>query len=188
MNSAIRKSPAERWEDFRDQWGRPAKLALNEWVFNVTFATVPFWLGVVIFAVGSEVGKSTWTLERAMLSTFSRGELLAFAATFLAPSFWAVSLDPEGAKKFPRRGLWVSLVAIVLLIASATFGIVRSAGYSSQTFSSVIYFTFAVACIALIIRFLILLFHHHRLPVNEMTYNKDMNDFAARFAEHRGQQ
>lgn len=156
-----------------------------EFTVILIFATCPFWLGTGVYGLAHEFSKQSWFLSDAILSTFTRGELLIFAVTFVAPMFWTVSLDPEGSKSFPGRPVWVASVAVLLLLASAFYGVWRAWFYTATTYSTVIYWSICAAIAAMLLRLIIMAIHQRRLPHPEQVMNDETDEFADGYAQGR---
>jgi hypothetical protein len=170
----------------RERLRQFASSPLAEWLFNVIFASMPIWLGAIILWAHGEVTHSKKDWADSLLGTMARGELLLFCATFLAPAFWMVSFDRDGAKHFPYRTLWVAALLVVWVVASSVFGVWRSAAYVDETYSVIVYFSIGLALLAVLLRLGVILTNFYREPkISEATLNEDTNAFAENYAQGR---
>lgn len=170
-------------------WDRLRKLAASpyaEWLFNVVFASMPIWLGAIILWANGQVTHSPKQWSDAFLGTMARGELLVFSATFLAPAFWMVSFDRDGAQHFPLRTVWVAALLIVWVVTSAVFGVWRSAGLADTQYSVIVWLSIGLAVSAIVLRLGVILANFYRDPkISETTLNEDTNEFADQYAQSR---
>lgn len=170
--------------------------ALYEFAHGVVFATMPFWLGglvILVLAPPPNVDNSVqlsdifFWLERywsSIVSTFARGELLVFAISLLSPTLWLATYEPKGADMLPHRRPVSTLAVIVIVIGAVLFGLLKK--NDGINVSMVFWISVTLTLAALVLRYLVFVYHGYRLPeVSELQLVKPTDDWLKSVDRHR---
>ena len=166
-----------------------------EFLHGLVFATMPFWLGGLVLAVLAEpptskelqgdllslwVGKY-WT---STVSTFSKGELFLFAISLLSPTLWLTTHEPNGAKVLPHRRPISTLAVVVIIIGAVLFALLKRG--DTVNVHAVFWISVTLTVAALVLRYLVLVYHGYRLPdINEIQLRQPTDDWMRTVETHR---
>lgn len=159
--------------DGHDHWE-----SLGQTTVLFVLSSMPIWLGaLIVYATGDK------TFRLALLSTISRGELFMYATASLAPIFWIALADRPGVRVFPGKVSHIVLMVIISVIAAVFFGLLTAGTKLNQEFtlrlSALMFFT------SLILLYLGILYHEHRIKDPAKMMKKEEEDFSAALGEHR---
>ncbi len=157
--------------------------AFYELLWAMGVGTIPFWLGGFVLLASSKAGASEgdylsrwWQLSQ---TTWSKGELLIFAVSLVAPALWLAVNDPESSRPLAHRRPLIGVIGFVAILSAVLYGLIQAQVVVDTRFviTSSLYFS-AVAVGAL---YLALTYHIFRLPdvptVNEEMLVVDQTDF-----------
>lgn len=156
--------------------------ALYEFLYLLVWSILPFALGALtLYVTSSDVDKSFWQFA---WSTIQNGELLVFTISMLAPILYMTLYDPEKAAPFPHKLPMSTVVALIVVISAVLFALLKAKAV--KDFYFVINFSVILTLLALIFRFLALVYHRARLKsVNETVLRQPENDFVSGYRSHR---
>src|SRR5258707_1582433 len=101
--------------------------ATKETVIRFILSTSPLWLGsLIVFGVDTGEGKTFSGYLKVLVASFSKGELLIFATSAVAPIFFFALTPPKYTRDFPGRLSHVVCGLLVFMICTALFGAQRS--------------------------------------------------------------
>jgi len=171
--------------------------ALYELVHGVVFATMPFWLGglvLLIFATppSAEELKGANALFfwigmywNSVVSTFAKGELLVFAISMLSPTLWLATYEPKGAEKLPHRRPVSTLAVVIIIVGAVIFALLKK--NDGINVSAVFWISVTLTIIAIVLRYLVFVYHGYRLPdISELQLRKPTDDWMKTVDIHRG--
>jgi hypothetical protein len=165
--------------DGRDHWE-----SLGQTTVLFVLSAMPIWLGsLIVYATGEASGSNGFL--SAFFSTISRGELFMYSTAFLAPIFWIALADRPNVRVFPGKVSHIVLMVIISVIAAVFFGLETAGNRLNQGFtlklSVVMFFT------SLLLLYLGILYHEHRLKDAPTLMKKDEETFSAGYHEHRNE-
>jgi hypothetical protein len=156
--------------------------ALGQTTVLLIVSTMPIWLGtLIVYSFGEAVGRSAFRF--AFLSTISHGELLMYSTAFLAPIFWVALIDRPNLGRFPGRVSHTILMVITTVIAAVFFGLLTAGNKPNG------YFIFKLSCYvfyaSLVLLYLGILYHEHRIVDPGAAMKDDENQFFAAYIVHK---
>lgn len=157
--------------------------ALYEFAYALVWSIFPFVLGILTLYVTSEdPGRDYLLLAKG---TVSNGELLIYTISMLTPILYLVLHDPEQAASFPHKLPISTLVTVVAVTCSALFALMKAHAVKDPDF--VLTLSIVLTTLALVIRYLALVYHRLRMPdTNERDLRGPQDDFLKRFSQHVG--
>ena len=163
--------------DGHDHWE-----SLGQTTVLFVLSSMPIWLGtLIVYATGEKTGCLAFI--SAFFSTISRGELFMYSTAFLAPIFWIALADRPNVRVFPGKVSHIVLMVIISVIAAVFFGLLTAGNRLNQGFtlklSEFMFFT------SLILLYLGILYHEHRIKDAPSIMKKDEEEFAENYREHR---
>lgn len=167
--------------------------ALYEIIFGLLIGTLPFWVGGIVLLVRDTPSSATADISiflkywLATRKTFERGELIIFAISFLAPAFWLVSHEPEGARTLPHKRPIATLSLIVIIVGITLFSLIQSG--TTVDMPAIFSISLWLAASAIFIMYLALTYHGFRLPkpdLNEKDLTRSRDVFLDEYMKHRG--
>lgn len=158
--------------------------ALYEFSYLLVWSVLPFGLGALtLYIVNAPGSKDFFTL---VLSTFRNGELLVFTISMLAPILFLVLHDPERAGAFPHKLPISTAVALIIVTCAALFALMKANAVKDGDF--VFLLSIALTLIALIFRYLALIYHRLRMPdMNEQALRANQTGFLKNYGAHVGE-
>jgi hypothetical protein len=166
--------------------------ATKETFVKLILSTSPLWLGsLIVFGVG-KTEKTTEAYLNILNSSVSKGEMLLFATSAIAPIFFFALTPPKHDRDFPGRLSHIVCGLLIFMICTALFGAQRAGANIDPNFirpGSVIMFGFATFMI-----FVATVYKNWRdqapekLKLSEdlILGRKDEADFLARAKERSG--
>jgi hypothetical protein len=165
--------------DGRDYWE-----SLGQTTVLFVLSTMPIWLGtLIVYVTGEKTGCLGFKV--AFFSTIARGELFMYATAFLAPVFWIALTERPGARVFPGKVSHIVLMVIILVIAAVFFGLLTTGTRLNQGFT--LRLAAAMFFCSLVLLYLGILYHEHRIRDAGPVMRKDEENFAAEYREHRNE-
>lgn len=158
--------------------------ALYEFSYLLVWSILPFGLGALTLYVTNAPGdKDFFTLA---LSTFRNGELLVFTISMLAPILYLVLHDPDQADAFPHKLPISTAVALIIVTCAALFALMKAHAVKDSDF--VFLLSVVLTLIALIFRYLALIYHRVRMPdMNEQVLRANQTGFVKNYGAHVGE-
>lgn len=155
--------------------------ALYEFTYLLLWSILPFALGtLVLYVVSDDPNKNFFELG---LRTFQNGELLIFTISMLAPILYLTLHDPEQAEPFPHKLPISTVVALVIVTCASLFSLLKAS--SVKDISFVFGLSIALTIVALIFRYLAIVYHKVRLPsLTERDLRKPQETFVENFRLH----
>ena len=157
--------------------------ALCEFAYALVWSIFPFVLGVLtLYVTSGDPGRDYLLLAK---STVSNGELLIYTISMLTPILYLVLHDPEQAASFPHKLPISTLVTIVAVTCSALFALMKAHAVKDPDY--VLNLSIILTCLALVIRYLALVYHRLRMPdTNEQDLRGSQDEFLKRYKQHVG--
>lgn len=157
--------------------------ALYEFAYALVWSIFPFVLGILTLYVTSEdPGRDYLLLAKG---TVSNGELLIYTISMLTPILYLVLHDPEQAASFPHKLPISTLVTVVAVTCSALFALMKAHAVKDSDF--VLDLSMILTALALVIRYLALVYHRLRMPdTSEQDLRAPQDDFLKQFGQHVG--
>ncbi|CAG0984273.1 hypothetical protein MTYP_01925 [Methylophilaceae bacterium] len=158
--------------------------ALYEFTYLFVWSVLPFFLGAItLYVISDQSDKNHFELA---LSTFRNGELLVFTISMLAPILYLVLHDPQQAEPFPHKLPVSTTVTLIAVTCAALFALIKANAVKDVDF--VFQFSVALTLVALIFRYLALVYHHVRLPdVSELELRAPQEGFVKQYRKHLGE-
>jgi hypothetical protein len=157
--------------------------ALYEFTYALVWSIFPFILGALtLYVTSDEPDKHFINLT---VDTFRNGELLIYTISMLTPILYLVLHDPEQAEPFPHKLPISTLVTVIAVTCSALFALMKAHAIKDSDF--VLSFSITLTALALLIRYLSLVYHRLRMPdVRERELRADQDRFLQRYSRHVG--
>lgn len=155
--------------------------AFYEFLYLLLWSILPFALGALVLYVTTDcLDKDFFELG---LNTFRNGELLVFTISMLAPILYLTLHDPDRAARFPHKLPISTVVTLVIVTCAALFALLKASAVKDLPF--VFDLSVGLTGLALIFRFLALIYHRYRLiPPTEIEMREPQVDFVNDFREH----
>lgn len=156
--------------------------ALYEFAYLLCWSVLPFALGTLTLLVTADTTDQRDVLNLS-ISTFNHGELLVFTISMLAPILYLINHDPTESKTFPHK-LPISTIVVLNIVTSASlFALMKADAVTKKEL--VFNISVALTVIALLIRYLALVYHRVRLPdVDEMALRSNQRSFVEDYEHH----
>lgn len=150
--------------------------AFNEFLYLLLWSVLPFALGALVLYVSSEAADKSF--YEFGLNTFRNGELLVFTISMLAPILYLTLHDPEQAEPFPHKLPISTVVALIIVTCASLFALLKASAVKDVSF--VFELSVALTVVALIFRYLAIVYHKVRLPA---LTERDLRDTQTQFVE-----
>ncbi|MDT4331198.1 hypothetical protein ACQE3D_15630 [Methylomonas sp. MS20] len=157
--------------------------ALYEFSYLICWSILPFALGTLTLYVTTDSGSEQKDLYEYGISTFKNGELLVFTISMLAPILYLINYDPNENRPFPHKLPISTVVTLIVVTSAALFALMKAHAVKENE----LVFTISVilTLIALIFRYLALVYHRLRTPpVNEMDLRSSEVSFVNQYRTH----
>jgi len=158
--------------------------ALYEFAYALVWSVFPFVLGILtLYVVSDDPSRDFLGLAKI---TVSNGELLIYTISMLTPILYLVLHDPEQeATPFPHKLPISTLVTVIAVTCSALFALMKAHAVKDSDF--VLYLSIALTTLALVIRYLALVYHRMRMPeTSERELRANQDNFLSQFRQHIG--
>lgn len=155
--------------------------ALYEFTYLFLWSILPFALGALtLFVTTTNTDKSFIEFG---LSTFENGELLVFTISMLAPILFLTLHDPDQAGPFPHKLPISTVVALIVVTSAALFALLKAKAVTDVPF--VINLSVILTLLALVFRYLALVYHRLRMPpLNETDLRSNQASFVTNYRQH----
>lgn len=155
--------------------------AFYEFIYLLLWSILPFALGsLVLYVTSDDANKNFFDLA---LHTFRNGELLIFTISMLAPILYLTLHDPEQAEPFPHKLPISTVVALVIVTCASLFSLLKAS--SVKDFPFVFDLSVALTVVALVFRYLAIVYHKIRLPqLTERDLREPQETFVENFKRH----
>lgn len=155
--------------------------AFYEFMYLLLWSILPFALGtLVLYVTASDPNKDIFELS---LHTFQNGELLIFTISMLAPILYLTLHDPEQAEPFPHKLPISTIVALVIVTCASLFSLLKASSVKDLPF--VIGLSVVLTIVALVFRYLAIVYHKVRLPpLTERDLREPQDTFVENFRRH----
>ena len=155
--------------------------AFYEFMYLFVWSILPFALGtLVLYVTSDDPNKSIFELS---LHTFQNGELLIFTISMLAPILYLTLHDPEQAEPFPHKLPISTVVALVIVTCASLFSLMKASSVKDLPF--VISLSVILTIVALVFRYLAIVYHKVRLPqLTERDLREPQDVFVEKFRRH----
>lgn len=155
--------------------------AFYEFIYLFLWSILPFALGtLVLYVTSDDPNKNFFELG---LHTFQNGELLIFTISMLAPILYLTLHDPEQAEPFPHKLPISTVVALVIVACASLFSLLKAS--SVKDFPFVFGLSIVLTIVALVFRYLAIVYHKVRLPqLTERDLREPQDTFVEDFRRH----
>ncbi len=155
--------------------------AFYEFIYLFLWSILPFALGtLVLYVTSDDPNKNFFELG---LHTFRNGELLIFTISMLAPILYLTLHDPEQAEPFPHKLPISTVVALVIVTCASLFSLLKASSVKDLPF--VFGLSIALTIVALVFRYLAIVYHKVRLPqLTERDLREPQDTFVENFRRH----
>jgi len=157
--------------------------ALYEFLYLFVWSILPFALGALVLYVTSE--SPTKNFFEFGQATYQNGELLVFTISMLAPILYLTLHEPEQAESFPHKLPISTTVALLVVTCAALFALLKANAVKDIGF--VLDLSVALTLVALVFRYLALIYHRLRMPqVTERDLRSPQDEFVEQYRRHVG--
>lgn len=158
--------------------------ALYEFLYLSVWSILPFALGALVLYVTTDSQvKSFYEFGRA---TYQNGELLVFTISMLAPILYLTLHEPEQAESFPHKLPISTTVAIIVVTSAVLFALLKAQAVKDLSFVTDL--SVILTVIALVFRYLALVYHRLRMPqVSERDLRSPQDEFVEQYRRHVGE-
>lgn len=155
--------------------------AFYEFTYLLLWSILPFALGtLVLYVTTDDPNKNFFELG---LHTFQNGELLIFTISMLAPILYLTLYDPDKAEPFPHKLPISTAVALIIVACASLFSLLKAS--SVKDFPFVFSLSIVLTIIALVFRYLAIVYHRVRLPqVTEEELRAPQKAFVEDYRRH----
>lgn len=155
--------------------------AFYEFMYLFVWSILPFALGtLVLYVVSNDPNKNFSELGAR---TFQHGELLIFTISMLAPILYLTLHDPEQADPFPHKLPISTMVALIIVTCASLFSLLKASSVKDVSFVSDL--SMVLTIVALLFRYLAIVYHRIRLPqLTESDLRKPQDTFVEDFRRH----
>lgn len=155
--------------------------AFYEFIYLFLWSVLPFFLGALVLYVTSDaMDKNFYELG---LNTFRNGELLVFTISMLTPILYLTLHDPENAAPFPHKLPISTAVALIVVTCASLFALLKASAVKDVPF--VFEFSVILTIVALIFRYLAIVYHKVRMPVlTEQDLRAPQDSFVEDYRQH----
>lgn len=155
--------------------------AFYEFTYLLLWSILPFALGALVLYVTSEASNKSF--YEFGLNTFRNGELLVFTISMLAPILYLTLHDPEQAEPFPHKLPISTVVALIIVTCASLFALLKASAVKDISF--VFDLSIILTIVALIFRYLAIVYHKIRLPtLTERELRAPQENFVESFRRH----
>lgn len=155
--------------------------AFYEFVYLLLWSVLPFALGaLVLYVTSNATDKSFYDFG---LDTFRNGELLVFTISMLAPILYLTLHDPDQAEPFAHKLPISTVVALIIVTSASLFALLKASAV--KDFPFVFELSVALTVIALIFRYLAIIYHKIRMPqITERELRAPQKTFVEDYRRH----
>ena len=155
--------------------------AFYEFIYLLIWSILPFVLGTLVLYVTS--GDPNKNFMELGMQTFKNGELLIFTISMLAPILYLTLHDPEQAEPFPHKLPISTVVALIIVTCASLFSLLKASSVKDLPF--VFGLSIALTIVALLFRYLAIVYHKVRLPqLTERDLREPQDTFVENFRRH----
>lgn len=157
--------------------------ALYEFTYALVWSIFPFVLGALTLYVTSDEANKDFL--KFTVNTFRNGELLIYTISMLTPILYLVLHDPEQAESFPHKLPLSTLVTLIAVTSAALFALMKAHAIKDPDF--VLQFSIVLTVLALLMRYLALVYHRLRMPdTSERDLRANQDTFIQQYSQHVG--
>jgi len=155
--------------------------AFYEFIYLLIWSILPFVLGTLVLYVTTNDPNINF-IELGV-QTFKNGELLIFTISMLAPILYLTLHDPEQAAPFPHKLPISTVVALIIVTCASLFSLLKASSVKDLPF--VFSLSVALTIVALLFRYLAIVYHKIRLPqITERDLREPQDTFVEKFRRH----